>query len=315
MSKKQLKKSFQTLIQVGRNFQAVEQEATTNTALEPGAYKFSYNPMSGERMFTQFNPTSDDILDLPSAEYNRVIKEMGHFLNPKTKAKFKDTGFIYKRSALLYGLPGTGKTAIVTRVIRDVINSGGICLFIEDPRTIKLAYEVIDDLQPDTTVLTVLEEIDGMIHRFTDEPLLSILDGEIQKENVMYLATTNFVGEIPKRILRPGRFSSVVEVNYPNSEARLTYFNHKLGNRVSNISEFVEKTSGLSIDELKEVVQSVYIFENSLDEVVDRIKFVKGMKSESNKSYPSNLILQQMMEDLQERLEEYEDANCEDDNS
>ena len=276
-----IEKTFKTLIRNGNEFEASKEDVVVLNKLDPGAYKFAYNPSQKIRIFTKFEPRSDAIIDLPSPEYTRVVSEMESFLDPLTKKKFKDLGFLYKRSALLEGLPGTGKSVIVNRVMQNVIKNGGVCLFIEDPRLINMAYEVLNDTNPETTVLTVLEEIDGMINEFGDQSLLSILDGEIQRANVMYLATTNYINRVPKRILRPGRFSSVITVSYPNEEARQVYFEQKLG-KVKNIDELITKTNGLSVDELKEVIQSCYIFNYDLNETIKRIKKIKGQDDDDN---------------------------------
>lgn len=303
-----MKKNYSTIVEIGRDSIPYREEATTSKVLAPGAYTWEWNNQIKEGKFIQFKPNCDEIIDLPSDEYTRVVSELEFFLNPETKKKFQQTGFLYKRSALLYGAPGTGKTMIVQRVMREVITRGGIVLFINDPRTLKYAYNVLDDLQPDTTVLTIFEEIDSLIDYYEDSAFLSILDGEIQKNNVMYLATTNYIEKIPGRLLRPGRFSSVIEVKYPNAEARRAYFKLKLGT-FTDLDMWVEKTENLSVDELKEVVQSVYIFNNDLDETVERILQTKGMsaiRSEKQKQGIMSIFgeLKERNPDLYEELEE-----------
>ena len=42
------------------------------------------------------------------------------------------------------------------------------------------------------------------------------------------------------------------------------------------MSTLVEKTKNISVDELKEIVQSCYIFDYNLDETIKRIKKVRG---------------------------------------
>lgn len=290
-----LSKTYLVAVQNGNEFYASSKETQVVKTLDPGAYKFQYNFESKQKTFIKFEPKCDNIIDLPSPEYQRIVKEMEAFLSSSIRSKFDDLGFLYKRSALLEGLPGTGKSIIVNRIMQNVIDKDGICLFIEDPRVINMAYEVLNDLNPKTTVLTILEELDGMIEEYGDQSLLSVLDGEIQKANVMYLATTNYLDRIPARILRPGRFSSVITVNYPNAEARKVYFETKLLGKSANIVELVKKTDGLSVDELKEVVQSCYIFGYDLDSTVVRIKNTRGNDAEEsigddqfNEDFPVN---------------------------
>jgi len=237
-------KTFQGIVQSGKQFEPTKSEARAYTKLQPGVYTTHFNAMSGDFWFEEFNNNHDKIIDLPSPEYQKLTKEMTTFLHPETRAKFDEKGFLYKRSALLYGNPGTGKTVLVNRIIQEVIKNGGVVLFSQDPRLLPKAYSVLDDLQPDTITMVVLEEFDTIIRQYGESILLNLLDGEIQKQNVMYLATTNYLGKIPKRMIRPGRMSSVIEVKYPNTQCRQQYFSLKMGKDFKDLNQWVEKTNG-----------------------------------------------------------------------
>lgn len=261
------------------NFDAVKNEFHPNMGstkpadrLPAGTYEPRFNQMTGQFWFERINTKSDNILDLPSPEYTQIVSEMELFLNPEVRKEFGRLGYLYKRSALLHGLPGTGKTCIVNRVADHVVKNNGICLFIDKDSVGLLphSFEVLEGVQPDVTTLVILEEFDSMIAR-SESKLLSILDGEVQKQNVMYLGTTNHINKIPARLQRPGRFSSVIEVHYPTAEARFVYLKSKLGN-FSELDTWVEKTNGLSVDELKECVQACYILKQPLEKVIDRLK-------------------------------------------
>jgi GTPase SAR1 family protein len=265
-------KTFHSIIQSGKEFSPQKETAKANLRLSPGVYTTHYNAMTGQFWFEEFKNNHDKIIDLPSPEYQKLTNEMVNFLKPETRRKFEEKGFLYKRSALLYGAPGCGKTVLVNRVIQEVVKNGGVVLFSQDPRILPKAYEVLDDLQPETVTMVVFEEFDTIINQYGESILLNILDGEIQKQNVMYLATTNYLGKIPKRMIRPGRMSSVIEVRYPNTECRAQYFSLKMENDFKDLNKWVEQTDGLSVDELKEVVQSVYIFDQKLETVVATIK-------------------------------------------
>lgn len=241
--------------------------------LPPGVYTVAYNQEVGV-LLEATESKYDTLIDLPSAEYTNIMKDLGIFLKPETKIKFKKHGFVYKRSAILHGLPGTGKTCIVNRVIEKVIESGGIVLFNPNPELLKETYKLIDNTEPNRLVMVIFEEFDELLEDFEDD-LLSLLDGEIQKDNVMYLATTNHIEKIPARIMRPGRFSSIVEVLFPNIEARQHYLNIKLPD--NDNTSWAELTDGFSIDELKETVLCVECLGYSLEESIARVKTSKGV--------------------------------------
>lgn len=291
----------QVFVQVEKDF-LVNSEATINLALPAGAYEFNYDARSGRQWFTAISLVSDQIIDIPSKEFQQVVNEMEFFLKPDTKKAFNDYGFVYKRSAMLYGSPGTGKTVIVQRVAQEVIKSGGIVLFNTDPRLLNLAFTTLDAIQPDILTLVIFEEFDNMTDRH-EETLLSLLDGEIQKKNVMYLMTTNYIDKVPSRVLRPGRISSMVEVKFPDAIARKHYLNLKvLDKQKYNVDNWVDVTDGFSIDEIKESVLAVCCLGQSLDSVIERLAATKGIIGGRKKKKSLNLAEQ--MSQLTEQMYE-----------
>lgn len=269
--------------------------------LAPGAYSVVETP-NGDVYFKEIKINSDEILHLPDSPYEIVVKELEHFLTKEVRSKFEKHGFLYKRSTLLYGPPGSGKTCIVNKVSDEVIKQGGIVLFDPNPRVISKAYSLIDTLQPGIRVLVILEELDELVESY-ETSLLSILDGEIQRNNVMYLATTNFIERIPGRIRRPGRFSSVVQIGFPSDAARRHYLQKKLKLELkeSIIDDWVSKTKNFSIDELKETVVAVLCLGQNLDDVVKRIS-----QNKTKDVYIEELSLRQAKKEMLE-IEDDED--------
>lgn len=248
---------------------------SSETKLPSGAYELTFDGNAGRLFFNKFNIHSDQLLDLPTMEFKQVVDQLEYFFRPETKQAFKKYGYLYKRSALLWGSWGTGKTCIVSRVAQYALDKqNAIVLFNPHPELIPLAFEQLNNTQPDTPVVVVFEELDKLVQKHEGD-LLNILDGEIQKENVVYLATTNYIEEIPARIKRPGRFSSVVEVGFPDANCRMFYLKHKLGENDPIIPDWVEQTDGFSIDELKETVLSVKCLGISLMDVVNRLRTTK----------------------------------------
>jgi len=253
-----------------KKYYPMEQNSELSNQIPPGSYRIRSN--SKQFWFEKIDLKFDSILNLPSKEFRYVTEQFSTFLQPEIKSKFSQYGFLYKRSALLYGKPGVGKTIITNRIAEEVITKyNGICLLLEQAGEIAIAFDVLNSLQPNTPVVVVLEELDVLLQR-DEREMLVLLDGAIQKENVMFLATTNHIDKIPKRILRPGRFGLVVEMHYPTEEARRMFFETKLGVGHESINTFVSMSDGLSIDELKEIIMSCVIFQNDIHSVVERIK-------------------------------------------
>jgi SpoVK/Ycf46/Vps4 family AAA+-type ATPase len=273
-----MKKNYRDFSNVGNKYLPNFDGGSSAPRLPPGSYILKFDPQQGIFWFESKDIVSDDILDLPSPEYDQITKEMLYFMRPEVKELFDKGGYVYKRSALLHGLPGTGKTVITNRVARDIIKAGGICLWVTEPALLAAAFSALEDIQPNILTGVIFEEFDGIVQKHESE-LLTLLDGQVQKNNVIYLATTNYLNRIPKRIYRPGRMSSVIEVKYPHAEARRMYLEHKyarLGIHSVDVASRVAATKGLSIDELKEVVQAVDLLRNPLDAVLTRLKQLKS---------------------------------------
>ena len=241
---------------------------------------------SGNIYFKQSENTYDTLVDIPDPTYDTLVKEIKHFLLPETRQKFADLGFLYKRSSLLHGLPGTGKTSIVNRISQDILANKGIVLVNPNPETLVNALDVLKELQKHTTIMVVFEELDQLLNNYETE-LLNLLDGEIQKENVVYLATTNFIKQVPPRLMRPGRFSSVLEVGFPDKKAREFYLNTKVA--TDEAKTLAVETNGLSIDEIKEVVQSIKCFGYSASEIIKRIKKIKKLAGQDHRQGDNEL--------------------------
>jgi SpoVK/Ycf46/Vps4 family AAA+-type ATPase len=151
-----------------------------------------------------------------------------------------------------------------------VSNNNAICLFVDNISALKKAYEHLNQSQPDQLLVVVFEEFDRLAEE-DEEDLLLLLDGQIQRNNVIFLATTNYFDEIPKRLIRPGRMSSVVCVAYPSREVRYSYFEQKLGKNFNDLELWSDRTEGLTVDELKEIIQAVFILNENLEETIDRL--------------------------------------------
>lgn len=250
--------------------------------LQPDVYRVDYDYNTDSVTFVTIESNHDELVDLPGTEYESVISDVDVFLTPECQARFQEVGFLHKFNILLHGLPGTGKTCLVNRVAQKVIASGGIVLFNPIPASLKVTFSVLDSIQPETRVLIIFEEMDDHVRR-DEATLLHVLDGEVQKKNAMYIATTNYIEKIPARVRRPGRFSTVMEVKFPNQQARRAYLQTKLKDK-STIQTIVEKTEGFSIDELKEVVRGHYCMGKDLNSYISYVAKNSGKEIDQENS-------------------------------
>lgn len=257
-------------LQVGKEFHP-SSEAISKNKLPAGSYFVNFDPESQKIWFTEFDIQSDELVDLPGTAYDLVAQDLQMFLTQDCEKRYGRVNIIHKMNILLFGAPGTGKSCIVHRVAKEIIADNGVVFFNPNPELLKGVYAILDKLQPETRALVIFEELDQLIEDYEEGAFLHILDGEIQKKNAMYIATTNYVDQIPMRIRRPGRFALRVEVGFPNLEARLAYLNSKLKDTTLS-SKIAEMTAGFSVDNLKEVVRAHVCMLKNLDKVVQDLR-------------------------------------------
>jgi len=215
----------------------------------------------------------DGLVHMPSFIATDIIKDIGHFLSEETKAAFKKYKMVYKRGVLLHGKPGTGKTCIVHQVIDDAIHQDMITIIGSAPRLLEEMVRNIRRIEGrDRPFLVVWEEFEDWVDDYEHE-LLGLLDGVNQLGNMFYIATTNYLNNVPPRIRsRPSRFTSVIEVGALNAPARKAFLESRIHPDDNvDITEWVGKTAGLNIDQLKDVTISVLVLGLSLEDACQKI--------------------------------------------
>lgn len=254
-----------------------EKPRKTTKILPSGAYELNQDQF-GRIFINPMDVKSDELINLPNTASNTIINEVNQFWSGETRKMFDHFNLVYKRGILMHGKPGTGKTSTSMMVIKEVIKLGGVVFFNPPVQIIKEVAIKLQKMNPNTKILVIWEEFDSLCDSAT---MLSILDGELQVDNIVYLATTNYINRIPERIKnRPSRFSSVYEVGYPNEETRRIYLVHKLSDLDLDIEQWVKLTDGLSIDHLKDLIVSVCCFNVPLKESVEKLRSMENIQKE-----------------------------------
>lgn len=261
---------YAVYLKIGHEYQPIP-DARTVSKLPPGIYSVAFDARIKSLSFGEAKTTHDDLIDLPGTAYSEVMEDLNFFFTEECSRLFKEVGLLQKMNILLYGVPGSGKTCLVNRVTHKMIQENGIVLFNPPPSALVEVFRVLDLLQPDTKVLVIFEELDQLVKTHGEGEFLNVLDGEVQKSNAMFIATTNYINNIPKRIKRPGRFPIRKEVKLPSLEARAYYCNAKLRN-TELASSIADLTEGFTIDQLKDVIRAHYCMKKPLDAVISDLR-------------------------------------------
>lgn len=221
--------------------------------------------------FVRHNIETDQLIRADKGPAIEVIREIDRFW--KLGADFKKFGFVPKRGFLLYGPPGTGKTSTLNQIMIDTVAADGVVVLAPfgPPQALIGMLRGLREVEPDRHVVVVLEDLDGML-RFGESELLSLLDGEHSISNVVYIATTNYIKNLPARIVnRPSRFDRQIMIGPPDADMRRKYLAAK-GLTGQQLDQYVEVSDKLSMAHLKELIISCAILGNPLETEVKRLK-------------------------------------------
>lgn len=251
----------------------------------PGLYRVDYRDRIGVCLDKQIIST-DELLPLPDSDGAKIIEEIEKFW--KLKKEFKKRGLLHKRGILMYGDPGCGKTCTIQLLIKKLIEMGGIAVYPhEEPKITAQALQLIRRIQPKIPIILVMEDFEVQIMKPQHEnEWLSILDGESQVDNIVFLSTTNYIEKLDKRFVdRPSRFDKLVLVKMPNADARRMYLKKKEPSLSGEeLEEWVEKTHGFGIAHLKELIVAVKVLGEGLEDTVKRMEDMRERNHNSDEN-------------------------------
>lgn len=249
----------------------------TTEALPTGVFTVQYSNNIGHHLRKE-DIIVDGLLDLEDSIASTVLAEVDKFWGKRDH--FKKLGFVWKRGFLLYGPPGSGKTSVVQMIIQDFTHRGGVAIFMSDPSVIVTIVRMLRAVEPDRPIVVIMEDLDDIVKNYGESQLLALMDGEMQIDNVLFIATTNYPDQLDKRIThRPSRFDAVYKVDMPSETARRSFLTQKypaIVDRPKDLDEWVKKTAGMSLAHLKELIISVEVFENDVQTTIDRLRTMSG---------------------------------------
>lgn len=240
---------------------------------DAGYYGLEY--VYGQINIVRQNITGDQLLRLHNEQYSKLFKSIEKFY--ENKSAYEEYGFLWKRGFLLYGPPGTGKSSLIRHITEEFIKRDGIVIINDNPSLITAGLDAFREVEPHRPIMVILEDIDNIIEICGESDLLSLLDGANQIDNVIYIATTNYLENVPARIAnRPSRFDEIIEVGFPSLAGRKEFLKSKIKNMPDDELElWAMSTNNFSIAHLKELIISVKCAGNSFEDSLKRLSKIK----------------------------------------
>ncbi len=176
----------------------------------------------------------------------------------------------------------SGKTASIQLLVAKIISEGGIAIYADDPGNLTSCLQMLRRLEPKRRVIVILEDFETLTDRQEREnEWLSVLDGEAQIDDVVFLATTNYIDNLDKRFTdRPSRFDVIVPVPMPGAKARALFIMSKEKSLShEEVIDWTERSVGFSYAHLKELIISVKCLGNDIEFTIDRLRNMQRRKS------------------------------------
>jgi hypothetical protein len=277
---------------VPTSFDFVQWSAEPNDAFRPSGARAETLPAGVYEIdsdnrglyFQRKKVITDDLIQLDDSASVRVVANIRKFW--ASKEQYEKRGIIYKRGILLWGPAGSGKTATLMLLTRELVEIGGIVVIAKHPGMAISGLQQMRRIEPDRPLIVVLEDVDEIIRNYGEHDLLALLDGENQISNVVNLATTNYPEVLGARIVnRPSRFDERIFVDMPNERARLRYLQHSTrGEEISpeEIGRWVDDTKDFSVAHMRELVVAVFCLGQEYQDVLDRLRKMRVQPKSGN---------------------------------
>ena len=240
--------------------------------LSPGVYNIE-NSMQGP-YFHKNQVNLGDLLRFEDENIDLALKEISSFWTKKEL--FKNHEFPFRRGILLYGPPGSGKSSCLKLIVKEIIDLGGIAINFNSIELFVSGMSLLRTIEKETPIVVLMEDLDSILDYNDQSAVLNMLDGIGGFENIVFLATTNYIDSLEGRIKnRPSRFDRRFFIDFPNEKSRKLYLEHIIGktNEFKNIDidQWVKDTKGFTLAHLKELYLSVCFFDNDYNEVLVRL--------------------------------------------
>ena len=193
--------------------------------------------------------------------------------------EFRSKGISIPKGVILFGSPGNGKSLLMKEIIRccecPVFVFQG-----EQSNVVKGIVETFREAKEAGHAIIVFDELDLLINneRRVVRALQENLDGVESNDDILVLAATNDLSDIPSPLLRHGRLEKLIKITYPTGEEALELlkkhfreFNLKFKEELDE-EQLALSLSGICFAGVKSIVNDLVLrngFDDLTSEMVD----------------------------------------------
>lgn len=231
-----------------------------------------------------------------------IMKQFNYFF--ENLNIYEELDQIKKRSILLYGEPGQGKTATISLACQDLLKNNDTAIILWNSDTVQSStfldifnggIEYNKDIKK---LIIIIEDIGMDVEGYggpkrVDRSLLGLLDGTTKTFEIptFIIATTNYAHNLPEPLVRPGRFDEWIRISAPTPTERvaLAEFIAKRDLTEEEKNALLDKQfNDFSIAHMKEVIVRSKLNKITIKEALDQLlkhkkTFNSGFEDKKNK--------------------------------
>lgn len=245
------------------------------TSIPKGAYLLKYSTEYGAYV-SKLDFKTDNAIPVLNSYYKDISADFENFLSLKNK--YKSSGIEFNRAILIHGQPGCGKKYLCRRLAESF---DGITLYVEDPTDLNQFISSIQNANSSSNILVVMEEVGISLEKYGLSAIKNVLKSNENRDGVYVVATTNFESKISEFLTdKPGMFEEKFFIEYPDEVERGQYIKSLYEildikcskNKINKISK---ETKTLSIGHIKNLIESVELYEYSYADKLDELLEMK----------------------------------------
>jgi SpoVK/Ycf46/Vps4 family AAA+-type ATPase len=240
-----------------------------------GIYSIKFSPEYGTYLsLLEFN--DDKTTELLYENFEEINDDFRKFLS--LEEKYKKSGIEFNRAVLLHGHPGCGKKYLARRLAQSF---DGITLYADEPEDLKRMVSLIKTNDSNAKILVIIEEIGYLLEKNGITSVMEIFKSKENSDGVYIVATTNFEEKVNEYLAnKPGVFEEKILVDYPEEEDRLKYITHlakslDIDIDKKRIAKISKDTEDLSLGHIKNLIESVFLYDYHYDDKLEDIKKAK----------------------------------------
>jgi len=213
---------------------------------------YQYSEYGWSKTSTKFARSMDSVI-LPEDIKLSLLQDIDEFVSPETFKWYRTHGIPYKRSYLLYGPPGSGKSSFIQAIAGKYKRN--LC-FVQplNPNFTDDSFSRCVQSAP-KRALMVLEDVDAYFFKdrspqhkacpLTFSGLLNGLDGVGSAEGQIFILTTNFIERLDEALIRSGRVDRKIEFPSVNPSLARQMFLQFYPNEEHHAKNFMEALTKL----------------------------------------------------------------------